>query len=110
MFDCRDPLLSSVGRGDRRLAAGFIDTRDGEPERFISGDADDPDGMVFTDERGRRIANCGRPVAPCPPIRNAARRLDIPKGTWSHPGGEPFDPRWVHFDERKPEPPESMSA
>ena len=76
----------------------------------ISGDADDPDGMIFTDERGRRIANGGRPAPPGQPIRDAARPLDLPKGAWSHPTAEPFDPRWIHFDERKPEPPESMSA
>jgi hypothetical protein len=30
----------------------------------------------------------------------AARRLDIPAGAWSHPTGERFDPYSVHFSEQ----------
>ncbi len=64
----------------------------------ISGDADDPNGMSFTDERGRRLDSCGRPVAPGEPVERAARGLEIPTGAWSHPTGERFDPRWIHFN------------
>lgn len=65
----------------------------------ISGDADDPDGIVFTDERGLRLENRGRPVPPGQRVALAARRLDIPIGAWSHPTGERFDPQWVNFSE-----------
>ena len=57
----------------------------------ISGNADDPDSLVFTDARGRPIRASGaRPIppgAPPPPIA----------GTYEHPLGERLDPRWVTF-------------
>ncbi|MGH9264045.1 MAG: HNH endonuclease, partial [Acidimicrobiales bacterium] len=56
----------------------------------IEGNADDPDGMVFTDERGRELDASGRPVPPGQPVTVAARRLGIPAGSWSHPSGEPL--------------------
>ena len=65
----------------------------------IEGDADVPDGMIFTDERGRRIAPCGRPAPPEGPLETAAQGLGIAIGTWSHPTGERFDPHWVQFSE-----------
>jgi len=65
----------------------------------MSGNADEVDGITFTDERGRILTNCGRPVPPGQPIEEAARRLDIPIGAWSPPTGERFDPHWVHFNE-----------
>jgi hypothetical protein len=66
----------------------------------INGDADDPDGVVFTDERGRMLDRAGRPVPPRRPVEQAAARLGIPAGTWSHPTGERLDPSWIDFDER----------
>ncbi len=66
----------------------------------IRGNADEPDGIEFTDERGRRLDASGRPVPPGQPANEAARRLGIPLGTWSHPTGEPLDPFYVDFDER----------
>ena len=66
----------------------------------IRGDADDPDGMVFTDERGRPLDRAGRAVPSGLPPEAAARRLGIALGTWSHPTGERLDPHAVHFDER----------
>jgi len=66
----------------------------------ISGDADDPDGMVFTDERGRRLEASGRPVPPGRSIDHAATRLGIAPATWSHPTGERLDPFSVIFDEQ----------
>jgi hypothetical protein len=66
----------------------------------IRGDADDPDGVVFTDERGRPLDNAGRPVPPRLPLEQAARRLGIAPGAWSHPTGEQLDPSSVWFDER----------
>ena len=66
----------------------------------IRGNADDPDGMVFTDERGRTLDHTGRPVPPGLPPGAAAQRLGITPGSWSHPTGERLDPLSVHFDER----------
>jgi len=57
----------------------------------ITGNADDPDGVVFTDARGQRLAACGRPTPP--------GEAPLPAGTWVHPTGEHLDPRWVYFDE-----------
>jgi len=67
----------------------------------IRGDADDPDDMVFTDERGRHLRASGRPVPPGGAIVQAAARLGIGPGAWSHPVGEPLDPFSVYFDERR---------
>jgi hypothetical protein len=57
----------------------------------IEGDADDPDGVVFTDDKGRRLEPCGRPVPPgdTPP----------PPGNWVAPGGEALDPWPIYFNE-----------
>jgi hypothetical protein len=54
----------------------------------IEGDADDPDGLVFTDFRGRRLTGSGRP-APPPQLALTA--------TYSHPTGERIDPACVWF-------------
>ncbi len=66
----------------------------------IRGDADDPDGIVFTDEWGRQLAPAGRPKPPGEPLQEAAARLNLPTGAWSHPTGERLDPSAVYFDER----------
>ena len=66
----------------------------------ISGNADDPHGMTFTDERGRILDPTGRPVPPRRAPEQAARELGIPGGNWTHPTGERLDPFWVDFDER----------
>ena len=69
----------------------------------VTGNADDPDGVVFTDDRGRLLAACARPVPP--------GERPWPPGHWVYPAGERYDPSWVHFDERnRREPPEPMSA
>jgi len=54
----------------------------------ISGDADRPDGIAFTDARGRPLAASGRPSPPIEPP---------PTGTWTHPTGERLDDRWIDF-------------
>jgi hypothetical protein len=66
----------------------------------ISGDADDPDGITFADERGRPIRPCGRPAQPGEPLDAAARRMGIFPAPYAHPSGEPLDAHCVHFDER----------
>ena len=64
----------------------------------ISGNADDPDSLVFTDARGRPIRASGaRPIPPGGPPRPIA-------GTYEHPLGERLDPRWVSFVDPKPFP------
>jgi hypothetical protein len=57
----------------------------------IEGDADEPDGVTFTDDRGRRLDPCGHPVPPgdVPP----------PPGNWVPPSGEPLDPWAIYFNE-----------
>jgi hypothetical protein len=65
----------------------------------IAGDADDPDGMHFTDDRGRPLDPSGRPVSPGRPYDLAARDIGIPAGAWSHPTGERYDASLVHFNE-----------
>src|SRR5829696_8629092 len=49
----------------------------------ISGNADDPDGVIFTDHRGHRLDSCGRAVPPRQPVEAAARGLGIPAGAVS---------------------------
>jgi hypothetical protein len=56
----------------------------------ITGNADERDGLVFTDHRGRRLTGSGRPAPP--------RHTQI-SGTWAHPRGERLDGRWLHFAE-----------
>ena len=65
----------------------------------ISGNADDPDGVVFSDHRGHRLDSCGRPMPPAQPVEAAACGLGIPAGAWSHPTGERLDPGTVTFHE-----------
>ena len=54
----------------------------------IAGDADRPDGVTFTDARGRPLQSCGRPRAPA--------QLPAASG-YHHPTGEPLDGRWLHL-------------
>jgi len=54
----------------------------------ISGDADDPHGITFTDARGRPLAPAGHPVPPTGPA---------PGGNWVHPSGERMDDDCVVF-------------
>ena len=62
----------------------------------IEGNADDPDGLVFTDHRGRRLTGVGRP-APPGQVRLA--------GHWVHPSGERLESHWVYFNEPSPASP-----
>ncbi|MFN2503221.1 MAG: HNH endonuclease, partial [Acidimicrobiales bacterium] len=44
----------------------------------MAGNADDPDGVAFTDERGRPLAVCGRPAPPKRSLAAAVSELDLP--------------------------------
>ncbi|HET7719251.1 MAG TPA: DUF222 domain-containing protein [Acidimicrobiales bacterium] len=65
----------------------------------IRGDADDPDGVIFTDHRGHHLDSRGRPVPPRQPVEAAAADLGIAAGAWTHPTGERLEPWAVTFDE-----------
>lgn len=66
----------------------------------IEGNADNRDGILFTDGSGRTLDPCGRPIMPGARFDVAARDLDIPAGAWSHPTGERLDRQWIHFNQR----------
>jgi hypothetical protein len=61
----------------------------------ITGNADAPDGLAFTDARGSPLAGAPPPVAPPP-----GAYIEV-TGTWTHPTGERLDSRWVHFNRRE---------
>ena len=58
--------------------------------RHAPANADDPDGLVFTDKRGRRLMGCGRPAPPGDMVVT---------GNWTPPSGERLDPWCVYFHE-----------
>jgi hypothetical protein len=58
----------------------------------ITGNADEPDGVVFTHSDGRPIASSGaRPKPPGGPP-------SPPIGTYRHPDGGRLDGRWLYFN------------
>jgi hypothetical protein len=63
----------------------------------ISGDPADPDGLVFSDERGRVLD-----PARASPIEGAARDAaagrDVPTPTYKNPIGEPLHGRWLTWN------------
>lgn len=60
----------------------------------IEGNADEPDGVVFTDDRGRVLGNCGRATPP--------GDTPLPRGDWVPPSGERLDPFAISFNEPVP--------
>lgn len=64
----------------------------------IEGNADDPDGLTFTDRHGRVLAGSGRPAPPNQPLTDAAGQLDLPIGDWHHPLGERLQSDAVYFN------------
>ena len=68
----------------------------------ITGDADEPDGVTFTDHRGRPLAPNAPPRPPGDPPIPAAHRLGISPTRWDHPSGERLDTHWVQFTEPPP--------
>ncbi|MGH9224908.1 MAG: DUF222 domain-containing protein [Acidimicrobiales bacterium] len=65
----------------------------------IQGDADEPDGVVFSDHRGRPLADAGCPAPPTRPPDETATDLGIPRPRWTHPPGEFLDPACIWFPE-----------
>jgi hypothetical protein len=65
----------------------------------IRGDANDPDGVEFTDHRGRVLGANGRPVPVRGPFAQVAGDLGLPDPRWVHPSGERLDPWAVWFSE-----------
>jgi hypothetical protein len=57
----------------------------------IAGDGDDPDGVAFTNERGRRLERCGRATPP--------GDTPLPTGNWTPPSGERLDPWAIYLNE-----------
>ncbi len=58
----------------------------------IHGDADRPDGLVFSDPYGRRLTGHPRPTPPPDPATG-------PTGSaWQPPLGEPLHRKWIQFD------------
>jgi Domain of unknown function (DUF222)/HNH endonuclease len=67
----------------------------------ITGDADDPNGLVFTDASGRVIDPAAHPAKPTGPPPAPAR-------PYQHPLGERLYRRWLFFpDPPTPPPPET---
>ncbi len=64
----------------------------------IQGDADKPDGVTFSDERGRPIEARGRPV-PVKSLQVGVAGLGLRPTKWIHPSGEHLNPKYVQFHE-----------
>jgi hypothetical protein len=69
----------------------------------ISGNADVPNGVMFTDHQGQPLDSCGRPVPSRRPVMADARELGIAAGAWSHPTGERLEPGAVYFNDPPPD-------
>ena len=61
-------------------------------ELGITGNADDPDGITFTNRHGRPIGTTG--ARPQPPGASPT----TPTGVYQHPLGERLDPQWLYFN------------
>jgi hypothetical protein len=56
----------------------------------ITGNADDPNGLIVTDRWNRRLDPTGKPKPPDQPPDQAARTAGITPATYQHPSGERF--------------------
>jgi HNH endonuclease len=68
----------------------------------ISGDADDPDGLTFSDAHGRVIDPAAHPTKPTGPPPPPTRRYE-------HPVGERLHKRDIFFPDPPTPPPESVN-
>ena len=62
----------------------------------VEGNADDPNGLIWRDERGRILDNNGQPIPP--------NQMPTPATEYRHPEGTRLDRRWLcwtHPDELK---------
>ncbi len=66
---------------------------------IITGNADEPDGLTFTDEHGRTLIRYPVPTPPTGPPPE-------PTEPFRHPTGERFDTRWLWFQP----PPQPQAA
>jgi Domain of unknown function (DUF222)/HNH endonuclease len=83
-------LLALCGRHHRMVHAGRL---------TISGDPNDPDGLTFSDHRGRRLEPARpRPPAPGRSATDAAHRQGLLRPDWQHPPGERLDDRWISWN------------
>jgi hypothetical protein len=64
----------------------------------ITGDADDPDGLTFTDPHGRTIDPTTHPTKPTGPPPSPTR-------PYGHPLGERLYRKWLTFPDPPPTPP-----
>ena len=65
----------------------------------ISGNADLPDGLVFSDASGRPFSLAGRPAPPAGPLADVAADLDIATAGWVAPSNERLDPESIAFND-----------
>jgi hypothetical protein len=73
----------------------------------VAGNPDLPNGMVFTDQRGREITGASRAKPPNGPAEDTAERFGIDGSAWRHPSGEHLDPWCIDFSHPpEPGPPE----
>jgi len=63
----------------------------------IRGNADDPNGLIFTDEHGRVIADSGRASPPGAPPGPAATQARLPWHPYIHGTGETLQSRNIWF-------------
>jgi hypothetical protein len=59
----------------------------------ITGNADRPETLVFTDANGRKLPGCGTPTRPPP-------GSEPPGGSYAHPTGERLRRHWITLDPR----------
>lgn len=77
-------------------------------ELHVTGNADDPDGLTFTDNTGRTIRAAARTAPPTGPPERAAQQLGLQPGRWHHPLGERlrYDDVWFNGAPPQHGPPE----
>jgi hypothetical protein len=69
-------------------------------ELHITGNADHPETLRFSDARGSPIRPCGRPIPPTGP-------LPQPHRPYHHPTGERLNGKWLYFNPPPKHPPDT---
>ena len=75
----------------------------------ITGNADQPHGIQFTDQHGRPLKPNAPPTPPGDPPGQTAPRLGIQPGHYHHPTGEPLQ-TWSVPSTNHPDPPQTLRA